>query len=83
MIPSSLPTLIFVVALIASASMKPGPTSRPSDSAHRSAGSVKGWKIRRGYRNEHLEHARDCVRRASGLVLTRQPAAIINLATLQ
>jgi hypothetical protein len=58
---------------VASASIKPGPTSRPSDSAHRSAGIVRDWKIRRGYQNEHFEHPRNRVRHASGLVLTRYP----------
>jgi hypothetical protein len=44
-------------------------SSRQSDSAHQSAGSVSSWKIRRGCRNEHSEHARDRVRRASGFVV--------------
>jgi hypothetical protein len=73
MIPFSLPPLPSVVAPIASACMKPGRTSRPSDSAHRSARIVGDWKIRRGYQNEYFEHPRNCVRRASGLVLTRDP----------
>lgn len=71
MTPFSSPTPNCAAAPIESASMKPGPSSKPSDSAHRSAGIVRDWEIRRGYQNEQFEHPRTSVRRASGLVLTR------------